>query len=61
MIQFLQKIAVVWAKNAIFFAEKFSENILKNHNIGPWLIINHPRVVYSCKKNDNFALTQGVA
>jgi hypothetical protein len=25
-----------WSKNANFFAKFFGENILKNHNIGPW-------------------------
>jgi hypothetical protein len=33
--QFLQKLAVVWAKNANIFAKFFVENILKNHNIVP--------------------------
>jgi hypothetical protein len=36
MIKFLQKVTVVWAKNANIFAKFFGENILKNHNIGPW-------------------------
>jgi hypothetical protein len=33
--QFLQKLAVVWAKNANIFANFFVKNIFKNHNIGP--------------------------
>jgi hypothetical protein len=36
MIIFLQKIAVVSAKNAKYIGEFFGENIFKNHNIGPW-------------------------
>jgi hypothetical protein len=33
MIQFLLKLAVVWAKNANIFRQKY----FFNHNIGPWL------------------------
>jgi hypothetical protein len=33
--QFLQKLAVVLAKNANNFAKFFGKNILKSHNIGP--------------------------
>jgi hypothetical protein len=36
MLNFFQKLAVVLAKNANIFAKFFGENILKNHNIGPW-------------------------
>jgi hypothetical protein len=42
MIKILYILALFWVKNAEFFAEFFGENILKNHNIGPWS--GHPAV-----------------
>jgi hypothetical protein len=39
MITFLQKLAVVWAKNANIFAKVWGENIFKNHTIGPWTCV----------------------
>jgi hypothetical protein len=42
--QFLQKLAVVWAKNANF-SLNFSAKIFKNHNIGPCLK-NCPHVLH---------------
>jgi hypothetical protein len=36
MIKILHNLALFRVKNANFFAKFFGENILKNHNIGPW-------------------------
>jgi hypothetical protein len=36
MINFFHNLHLFRVKNAKFFAEFFGENILKNHNIGPW-------------------------
>jgi hypothetical protein len=35
MIKLLHNLALFWGKKANFFAEFFSKNILKNHDIGP--------------------------
>jgi hypothetical protein len=34
--QFFSKFSFVLSQNRQFFAKFFGENILKNHNIGPW-------------------------
>jgi hypothetical protein len=36
MIKFLHNLALLWVKNAIFFANFLGENIIKNRSIGPW-------------------------
>jgi hypothetical protein len=50
---FFQNLALFWVKNANFFAKFFGENILKNHNIGPWKWVKKlaPNSIKRAKKN----------
>jgi hypothetical protein len=52
MINILHNLALFWVKNANFFAEFFGENILTNHNIGPWSPWSNYRIVFFlCSQN----------
>jgi hypothetical protein len=62
VINFFQKFAMFWVKNANFLAKFFGENTFKKHNIGPWS--NLPSRKYSapiCARLPNYFVYSAIS